>query len=185
MSETRKPCVVLGVSGGIAAYKAAELCSRLTQSGYDVRTVMTANALKLISERIFYTLSGHPVETDLFATNDWKPEHVSLAECADLMVVAPATANFIGKLANGIADDALSTTAITHRKPMLLAPAMNANMWNSPALQRNLATLRGDGVKFVGPAVGRLACGTDGIGRMAEPEEIFRAIRELLPLPMK
>lgn len=181
MTEKRKPCVVLGVCGGIAVYKAAELCSRLAQSGFDVRTVMTANALKLISDRVFFTLSGHPVEKDLFASCDWKPEHVSLAELADLMIVAPATANFIGKLANGIADDALSTTAITHRKPMLLAPAMNSNMWNSPALQRNLRTLREDGVHFVGPVVGRLACGTDGIGRMAEPEEILQAVRNLLP----
>lgn len=176
-----KPCIILGVTGGIAVYKAADLCSKLTHQGYDVHVVMTEHAIRLISERIFFTLSGNPVLTDLFSIPEGKPEHVRLAEIADLLVVAPCTANFIGKFANGIADDALTTTAITHRGAVLLAPAMNTNMWDAPALQANLATLRSRGIQFIGPEKGILACGTEGIGRMSEPADVLKKIMEILP----
>ena len=172
--------IILGVTGGIAVYKAADLCSKLVSEGFDVRIVMTGNALRLISDRIFLTLSKHPVLTDLFSGLQPRPEHVDLAEWADLLVVAPCTANFIGKYAAGIADDALSTTALTFRGAVLLAPAMNENMWNSPVVQDNLAKLvQKLGVRTVGPDTGRLACGTSGKGRMAEPADILEAIRTL------
>ncbi len=176
-----KPCIILGVTGGIACYKSADLCSKLTSAGYDVHVVMTANAQKLISAQIFQTLSRNPVLTDLFQTQTWIPEHVSLADQAQLLVIAPATANFIGKFANGIADDALTTTAITHRKTVLLAPAMNTNMWESPAVQANMETLRQRNTLFVGPEEGKLACGTSGTGRMSEVAAILTAIKKILP----
>ena len=174
-----KKTIILGVTGGIAVYKAADLCSRLARK-YEVLVTMTPNARKLISERIFFTLSGSPVLTDLFTVPEWKPVHVSLAQRADLMIVAPCTANFIGKYAHGIADDALTTTAITFRGKMLLAPAMNPDILHSPAVQDNLELLRKRGVFFVGPATGHLACGTDGEGRMSEPAEIEEAADRLL-----
>ena len=172
--------IILGVTGGIAVYKAADLCSKLVSEGFDVRVVMTPNALRLISSQIFLTLSKNRVLTDLFDEYQPRPEHVDWAEWADLLVVAPATANFIGKFASGIADDALSTTALTFRGPVLLAPAMNENMWNSPVVQDNLAKLAQKlGVRTVGPDTGRLACGTSGKGRMAEPSDILEAIRAI------
>lgn len=173
--------IVLGVTGGIACYKSADLCSKLVAAGYEVSVVMTANALKLISAQIFMTLSRHDVLTDVFDTTNWKPGHVDLAAWADLLVVAPATANFIGKYTHGIADDALSTVALACRKPVLLAPAMNTMMWESPALQANLRILQERGTYFVGPADGRLACGPGGVGRMVEVPEILEAIRKILP----
>lgn len=175
-----RKCVVLGVTGGIAVYKAADLCSKMKYAGFDVRVVMTEHSMRLISERIFLTLSGNPVLTNLFDIPDPQPNHVHLAEIADLLVVAPCTANFIGKFANGIADDALTTTAITHSGPVLLAPAMNTNMWNNPALQDNLSILHQRGIHFVGPESGVLACGTTGIGRMSEPDTILEKIRNIL-----
>lgn len=173
--------IVLGVTGGIACYKSADLCSKLVAAGYEVSVVMTANALKLISAQIFMTLSRHDVLTDVFDTTNWKPGHVDLAAWADLLVVAPATANFIGKYTHGIADDALSTVALACRKPVLLAPAMNTMMWESPALQANLRILQERGTHFVGPADGRLACGPGGVGRMVEVPEILEAIRKIQP----
>ncbi|MBE6404947.1 MAG: hypothetical protein E7040_02885 [Lentisphaerae bacterium] len=175
-----KKCILLGVSGGIAAYKAVDLCSKLSSQGYDVNVVMTESARKLVSECLFRTLSKNPVLTDLFESPDWRPGHVALAEKADLMVVAPATANFIGKLANGIADDVLSTSAIAFYKKVLIAPAMNTHMWRHPAVQKNCETLRSWGVEFVGPASGHLACGDVGEGRMVEVPEILEKINELL-----
>ena len=173
--------IILGVTGGIAVYKAADLCSKLVSEGFDVRVVMTPNALRLISSQIFLTLSKNRVLTDLFDEYQPRPEHVDWAEWADLLVVAPATANFIGKFASGIADDALSTTALTFRGPVLLAPAMNENMWNSPVVQDNLAKLAQKlGVRTVGPDTGHLACGTSGKGRMAEPADILEAIQKTL-----
>ena len=175
-----KKCILLGVTGGIAAYKSVDLCSKLTTQGYDVCVVMTESARKLVSECLFRTLSKNPVLTDLFESPDWRPGHVVLAERADLMVVAPATANFIGKLANGIADDVLSTSAIAFHKKVLLAPAMNTHMWRHPAVQKNCETLRSWNIDFVGPASGHLACGDVGEGRMAEVPEILAKINELL-----
>ena len=172
--------IIIGVTGGIAVYKVADLCSKLVSAGADVRVVMTANALQLISSQIFLTLSKNRVLTDLFAEYQPRPEHVDWAEWADLLVVAPCTANFIGKFASGIADDALTTTALAFRGPVLLAPAMNDHMWNSPIVQDNLAKLIEKlGVRTVGPDTGRLACGTSGKGRMSEPADILDAIRAL------
>lgn len=178
----QKPCIILGVTGGIACYKSADLCSKLTGEGYDVFVVMTENARRLISDRIFFTLSQNPVLTDLFETPDWRPGHVDLASRAGLLVTAPATANFLGKLANGIADDALSTVALTFRGPMLVAPAMNSMMWESPAVQENLAVLKERGVRFIGPDEGKLACGPGGRGRMTDVPLLLEAIRKLLPV---
>ena len=177
-----KPCIILGVTGGIACYKSADLCSKLTGEGSDVFVVMTENARRLISDRIFFTLSQNPVLTDLFETPDWRPGHVDLASRAGLLVTAPATANFLGKLANGIADDALSTVALTFRGPMLVAPAMNSMMWESPAVQANLAILKERGVRFIGPDEGKLACGPGGRGRMTDVPLLLEAIRKLLPV---
>ncbi len=173
--------IILGVTGGIAVYKSADLCSKLVSAGFDVRVVMTANALKLISSQIFLTLSKNRVLTDLFEEYQPRPEHVDWAEWADLLVVAPATANFIGKYASGIADDALTTTALTFRGSVLIAPAMNENMWNSPIVQDNLAKIADKlGVRTIGPDTGHLACGTSGKGRMAEPADILEAVRKIV-----
>ena len=172
--------IILGVTGGIAVYKAADLCSKLVSAGFDVRVVMTQNAIQLISSQIFLTLSKNRVLTDLFEEYQPRPEHVDWAEWADALVVAPCTANFIGKFASGIADDALSTTALAFRGKVLLAPAMNSMMWESPAVQANCRTLRERGAAFIGPEEGKLACGTAGVGRMSEVPAILERIRTML-----
>ena len=177
-----KKKIILGVTGGIAAYKSADLCSKLTKEGYDVHVIMTENAQHLITERCFLTLSRNPVVCSLWDVPDWKPEHIELSEEADLLVVAPCTANFIGKYTHGIADDALTTTALAFAGEVLLAPAMNTRMWNAPAVQANCAILKERGVHFVGPAGGRLACGDIGLGRMSEVSDILYEIKKLLPL---
>ena len=141
MSGTVKH-VVLGVTGGIAAYKAADLTSKLTQLGITVHVVMTESATELVTPRTFQTLSRQPVTTSLWEVQDWRPEHVELAQLADLMVIAPCTANMIGKIAHGIGDDALSTCVLANQAPLLLAPAMNPAMWQNLAVQENVATLR-------------------------------------------
>lgn len=171
-----KPVIVLGVTGGIAAYKTADLCSKLVQAGFDVEVVMTENATRFVTPLTFQTLSQRPVITSLWETPDWKPEHVALADRAGLLVVAPCTANFLGKYAHGIADDALSTFAVSCQCPVLLAPAMNPKMWQHPAVAANVELLKSRGVEFVGPAAGHVACGPDGVGRMAPVEEIRAAI---------
>lgn len=174
--------IILGVTGGIAAYKSADLCSKLTAAGYDVHVIMTASAQQLITQRCFQTLSRNPVICSLWDVPEWKPEHIELSEAADLMVVAPCTANFLGKYTHGIADDALTTTALAFTGPMLLAPAMNSRMWAAPAVRDNCRILTERGVHFVGPGKGRLACGDDGVGRMSEVPEILEKIKQLLPL---
>ncbi len=171
--------VVLGVTGGIAAYKACDLVSRLKKQGAQVRVVLTANACKFVPPLTFETLSGNPAVTDTFEPRK-ELEHIALARWADAFVIAPATANCLAKLANGIADDLLTTTALAMTAPLLIAPAMNANMWRHPATQANLRTLLDRGVRAVGPATGRLACGDDDIGRMSEPAEIAEALDALL-----
>jgi len=169
--------VVLGVTGSIAAYKAAELTSRLVQAGHDVHVIMTRSATELVQPRTFLTLSRNPVITDLWTLSAWQPGHIALAERAHLLVVAPATANIIGKLAHGIADDALSTYALSHAGPTLVAPAMNPRMWAQPAVQENCETLRQRGAIIVAPETGRVACGTAGAGRLAGTERILQAIQ--------
>jgi phosphopantothenoylcysteine synthetase/decarboxylase len=176
--KAKKRTVVLGVTGSIAAYKAADLCSKLVQNGFDVVVIMTRAAQELVTARTFLTLSRNPVVVDLWSIPDWQPGHVELADHAALLVVAPCTANMIGKMANGIADDALSTYALSHEGPILLAPAMNPKMWRNPAVRDNCRILEKRGVRFAGPAKGRVACGDDGEGRMVEVPQLVEIIDE-------
>ncbi|MBE5783358.1 MAG: bifunctional phosphopantothenoylcysteine decarboxylase/phosphopantothenate--cysteine ligase CoaBC [Clostridiales bacterium] len=173
--------VVLGVTGGIAAYKACELCSRLRKAGAQVYVIMTKNACEFVAPLTFETLSNHPVVTDTFKRPDtWEVEHIALAKRADLFVIAPATANIMAKMAHGIADDMLSTTVLATRAPVLIAPAMNTGMWENIATKANVETLKARGVHFVGPDGGYLACGDSGAGRMSEPVAIFEEIEKIL-----
>lgn len=172
--------IVLGVTGCIAAYKAADLVSKLTSRGITVHVVMTEAATQLVTPRTFMTLSRQPVLTSLWDSFDWKPEHVALANIAELMVIAPCTANTLAKLAHGIGDDALSTCALANKSPLLVAPAMNPAMWSNPAVQANVKILKERGIHFAGPAEGHVACGADGTGRMVEVPEIMAKILELL-----
>ena len=173
--------IVLGVSGGIAAYKAVDLAGKLTQAGAKVHTVMTASACQFVGPKSFEGMTASKVFTTLWSpSEEYKIEHVNLASEADIVVVAPATANIIAKVANAICDDILSTTLCAcWAKPTLMAPAMNDNMWNNPAVQANVETLRKRGVEIVGPETGRLACGTEAIGRMSEPAQIIEALERM------
>jgi phosphopantothenoylcysteine synthetase/decarboxylase len=172
--------IVLGVTGGIAAYKAADLCSKLAKSG-EVQVIMTENACRFVTPLTFRTLSRRPVITSLWDNDaQWRPRHVELANEAALLVVAPATANFLAKAAHGIADDALSTFAATFNGKKLFAPAMNPEMWANAACRENVEILRRRGVHFAGPAAGHVACGADGTGRMVEAAEIAALIPGLL-----
>ena len=171
MLEGKK--IALGVTGGIAAYKAVTLVSRLVQAGAQVRVIMTEAATHLVSPLLFKEISGNPVATDLWAGNaEFNVEHVAIGRWCDLMVVAPATADIIGKMANGIADDLLSTTLMACDRPKIICPAMNTNMLENPAVVRNLATLHQDGITIMPSAAGHLACGVNGSGRLPEPEDI-------------
>ena len=173
--------VVLGVTGGIAAYKAAELASFLTQRGAAVEVVMTPAACQFITPLTFRELTGRPVAVDLFAPPArFEIQHVGLAERADLVAVVPATANTIAKVAMGLADNLLTSVILATRKPVLMAPAMNVGMYENPVTQANLARLRDRGIVLVGPAEGRLACGAVGMGRLAPLEEIVFAMERLL-----
>ncbi len=173
--------IVLGVTGGIAAYKAAELTSRLKKEGYDVRCVMTKSAQQFLSPLTLQTLSNHPVITDLFAapTTQWNVEHIALAKWADVFIIAPATANIIGKMAAGIGDDFLSTCVMATKAPIVLVPAMNEAMYEHQAVVDNIALLKKRGCFFIEPAVGKLACGDSGKGRMEEPNVIVDYLKRL------
>jgi len=171
--------VALGVSGGIAAYKACELTSLLKKAGAQVRVVMTKSATEFVSPQTFETLSGNRASVDLF-DHAWEIEHISLAKWADILVIAPATTNILAKIAHGIADDLLSTVAVAMPSPIAVAPAMNTAMWNSAANQANMALLRERGVHVIGPESGLLACGDDDVGRMTEPKAILSALEDLL-----
>jgi phosphopantothenoylcysteine decarboxylase/phosphopantothenate--cysteine ligase len=173
--------ILVGVSGGISAYKAVDLASRLTAAGAKVRTVMTENAYQLIRPKSFEAVTSQPVYTSLWnTTEEHKISHVSLAKWADVVAIVPATADIIGKIANGICDDLLSTTICTcWAKPVLAAPAMNEDMWNNPAVQRNIKTIKEMGFEIIGPEKGRLACGTEGMGRMSEPKGILEALEKI------
>jgi len=165
----KKQCVVLGVTGGIAAYKACELLRLLQKAGMDVYVVMTRNACRFVAPLTFETLSGHPVAVDTFERPaTWEVEHIALAKRADLFLIAPATANIIGKMACGIADDMLSTTVMATKAPVMIAPAMNTGMWENPATQENIARLIARGVHVVTPATGHLACGDSGAGKLED-----------------
>ena len=173
--------IVLGVTGGIAAYKSAELVSRLRHLGAEVHVIMTRNATEFVSPLTFQTLSANQVVTDTFqAPEYWNVEHVALAKLAEVFVIAPATANIIAKMAAGIADDMLSTTVLATKAPILLAPAMNTGMWTAEATKANINVLRSRGVIFAGPECGILACGDEGAGRMSEPEAIAEKIYGIL-----
>ncbi|MFZ5901091.1 MAG: bifunctional phosphopantothenoylcysteine decarboxylase/phosphopantothenate--cysteine ligase CoaBC [Bacillota bacterium] len=172
--------IVLGVTGGIAAYKAAELVGRMTKDGADVRVIMTRSAQKFISPLTLSTLSGHPVSTDLFGPGGESVPHIDLAREADLLVLAPATANVIGKIAAGIADDLLTTVVLACTAPVLVCPAMNCRMFRNPIVQMNIEKLKGLGFHFVPPESGRLACGEEGPGRLASVDKILAAAGDLL-----
>jgi phosphopantothenoylcysteine synthetase/decarboxylase len=175
--------IVLGVTGSIAAHKAIDLASLLTKQGASVHVVMTADALRFVTAVPFKALSRNPVVTDLYDhTEGWQPTHIKLADEADLLLIAPATANTLAKLAHGIADDALSciALALNPKAKLLLAPAMNGKMWTHPATQANVATLQNRGAEFIGPEEGLLSCGYEGIGRLWPVEKVAQRARELL-----
>lgn len=168
--------ILLGVTGSIAAYKAAELVRLFVKNGDEVRVVMTPAATRFVAPLTFQTLSRNPVYVEEFDRPvEWRPEHISLADC-DLAVVAPASANTLAKLRHGIADNLLTSTLLATRAPVAVAPAMNDGMWESQVTQENVAALAARGVKVLIPGTGELACGTVGLGRMAEPAEIFAAL---------
>ena len=173
--------IVVGVTGGIAAYKTAALVSKLVQDGVGVSVVMTAAAERFIGAATFAALTGRAVARDVFDVAQFPlGAHVTLAEQAELLVVAPASADFLAKAAHALADDLLATLYLAFKGRVLMAPAMNTAMWEQPAVQRNIAQLRSDGVQFVEPTSGWLSCRQVGAGRMAEPETILAAIRNLL-----
>jgi len=174
MTELTGKTVVLGVTGGIAVYKAVELLRLLTKAGAEVHVIMTRAATEFVTPLTFQTLSGNPVSTELFNLyQEREIGHISLADRADLLLIAPATANIIGKIAHGIADDLLTTTTMATKAPVLLAPAMNVNMYQNPLYQENEARLRRHGYHFVDAESGSLACGWEGSGRLAQPGRIF------------
>lgn len=183
MNLSKHRNIVLAVTGSIAAYKAADLVSLLVKQECEVRVVMTADAQKFITPLPFKTLSRHPVVTDLYDEEEgWKPTHIKLADEAALLLIAPATANIIAKLAHGIADDALSciALALNPQAKLLVAPAMNGKMWLHPATQQNVALLKSRGVEFIGPEEGLLSCGYEGLGRLWPVEKVVERARQLL-----
>lgn len=171
--------IVLGISGSIAAYKAADLTSQLVKQGHTVHAVMTRSATEFITPLTLQTLTRHPVLVSLEdEKNSWKPGHIELADKADLLLLAPASANLLGQLANGLAPDPLTSVylALPRSTPVLIAPAMNGKMWQHPATQRNVSQLKNDGCHFIDPAEGELACGYEGIGRLATVEDILARV---------
>ncbi|MGI6161145.1 MAG: bifunctional phosphopantothenoylcysteine decarboxylase/phosphopantothenate--cysteine ligase CoaBC [Christensenellales bacterium] len=175
-----KKAAVLGISGGIAAYKAAEISSRLTKAGLDVFVIMTDAAKEFITPLTLETITKNPVACDMFQRGDWDVEHIALAKRADVFIIAPATANIIGKMALGIADNMLSTTVMATRAPLVIAPAMNTKMYEHEAVRQNIETLKRRGAHIVEPGSGMLACGDIGAGRLAEPEQIVEAALKAL-----
>ncbi|MEM6911338.1 MAG: flavoprotein [Verrucomicrobiota bacterium] len=173
--------IVLGITGSIAAYKAADLCSQLRQAGHEVHPVMTKDATEFLTPLTLQTLSRNPVTTSLYdERNTWHPGHIELADNADLLLVAPATANILAKMAQGLADDALTAIHLACRAPLVIAPAMNGKMWQHPATQANVEVLEARGARFLGPSEGMLACGYEGTGRLLPVEEILAEIERLL-----
>jgi len=173
--------IVVGVAGGIAVYKVVDVVSRLKKQGANVYVIMTKAAVNFVTPLTFREISGHPVVIDMWAEmTNWNVEHIALASRADLFLLAPGTGNMIGKIANGIADDMLSTTVMATKAPVLIVPAMNTNMYLNPIVQKNIATLTQLGYQFLEPGRGYLACGTEGIGRLPEPEVIVAKVQEIL-----
>ncbi len=178
--------ILIGISGGIAAYKTASLVSRLVQAGAGVSVIMTRSATQLVRPKTFEALTGRPVRWQMFGPGSHP--HIEAATQAELLCIAPATANLLAKAALGLADDLLSTVLLAFEGPVILAPAMNHHMWKKPAVQRNIRQLQEDGFLLIGPEEGYLSCGMVGMGRMAEPEKIFQMIEKILadqtpPLP--
>lgn len=179
--KSKARTILLGISGSIAAYKAADLASQLVKAGHEVHAVMTRNATEFVTPLTLQTLTRNPVTVSIFEEKErWNPGHIDLADRADLLLLAPATANLLAKLAHGLADDALSSLALATRAPVLAAPAMNGKMWLHPATLANVEMLRSRGVRFLGPEEGMLACGYEGIGRLWPVEAILRAVAEEL-----
>ena len=173
--------IVVGVTGSIAAYKACELVRLLVKKGHEVHVVMTANAMEFVTPLTFKTLSRNSVRTGLFSEPDrWEPGHISLADLADIVVVAPCTANVIAKIAVGIADDLLTSTCLATSATLMIAPAMNTGMWENPFVQENISKLQAKGYHILNPESGFLACGTNGTGRMVEVEDIYEKTVEIL-----
>lgn len=171
--------ILIGITGGIAAYKICTLIRLFKKAKANVRVVITPNAEKFVTKLTLQSLSNNQVYSDCFEVDEYKPEHIALTE-SDIFVIAPASANTISKIANGICDNLLLSTACAFNKPILLAPAMNTNMWNNPFVQENLKKLQQQGFNIIEPDNGFLACGTNGVGRMREPEEIFEAAKKIL-----
>lgn len=171
--------IVIGVTGSVAAYKAAELTSQLKQKGADIYVVMTRNAQEFIGPVTFRSLTGNPVFCDMFSKED-PLSHINLSERLDILVIAPATANIIGKISHGIADDLLSTLVLATHKPIIIAPAMNEKIYLNKVVQDNLKILKGRGYHIIEPETGFLACGYTGKGRLADVEKIIKKIREVL-----
>ncbi|HBF12509.1 MAG TPA: hypothetical protein DDW49_03825 [Deltaproteobacteria bacterium] len=175
------PTVVVGVSGGIACYKTAELVRLLAKNNFNVHVVMTKAATEFVTPLTFQALSVNPVHTDIFdLTQESEMGHIELADNAKLVVIAPATANLLAKASHGICDDLLTTLICVTRAPILLAPSMNCHMWANKIVQKNVRELKKNGFLFVGPDEGSLACGYEGMGRMAEPEEILKSIQKII-----
>lgn len=173
--------VVLGVTGGIAAYKSAELTRELAGKGADIRVIMTKNAMEFVTPLTFRTLSGYPVYADMFhSTEDYNLTHISLATFADILLIAPATANIIGKIAAGLADDLLSTVAMATKAPVLICPAMNTHMYENPIVQKNIEKLTAGGYAFMEPGYGELACASEGRGRLPDVSEIVEEVEAIL-----
>lgn len=183
--DSPRPMIALAVTGSIAAHKAIDLASQLTSDGYDVRVILTEDARRFVTDLPFKTLTRNPVITDLYDEEEgWKPAHVRLADEASLLLVAPASANTLARLANGLAGDALGCVYLALRPgvPVILAPAMNGRMWEHPATQKNLNILLERGASLVSPASGMLSCGYEGVGRLAALEDIRKAVHAALPL---
>jgi len=173
--------ILLGVTGGIAAYKVADLTSKLVQAGAGVSVMMTEAAERFVGPTTFEALTGRPVHRKMFSPQEhFQGEHIGLGRRADILIIAPATADMLAKLALGLADDLISTTSLVVTCPILVAPAMNCEMWDKPAVKRNVAALRADGIQIIEPGSGWLSCGQVGAGRMAEASEIFEHIRQTL-----
>ena len=180
-----KKKVLVGVTGGIAAYKSAYLVSALMKIGCDVHVLMTEHAKAFVTPLTFESLSKNPVITNMFVRDrEWEVEHVSLAKSSELVIVAPATANFIGKIANGICDDMLTTTYLASKAPKIICPAMNTKMYEDEVFQRNLASVKESGAIILSPVSGRLACGDIGVGKMIEPDDIVEKVKEIFALSL-
>jgi phosphopantothenoylcysteine decarboxylase len=175
------PVVIVGVTGSIAAYKAADLVSKLVKRGFEVHVVMTHGAQEFITPLTFQTLSRNPVVTSVFdGTHGWKPGHIDLADRASLLLIAPATANVLAELACGLAGNPICEIALATPAPLLVAPAMNGKMWLHAATQQNVATLKSRGVEFIGPEEGMLACGYEGIGRLWSVDDIVERVAAII-----